>query len=148
VIPADRLPVRLTISRLSIDAGVVPVGVGADRSLMLPEPRRTGWWIGGAQPGDRQGTVVIAGHVDAADGSHGALYPLTSLRTGDDIQVGTTAGPVAYHVVAMRSFFKQRLPTDLFSRSGAPRLVLITCGGRYQPGSGYTKNVVAYAVPG
>ncbi len=145
-VQADHAPMRLRVPDVSIDAELVPAGV-ADGNLLLPEPRQAGWWIGGALPGDPGGTVVIAGHVDAADGSHGALYALTSLRRGATVQITTAVGPVNYTVTAMRHFAKQQLPRDLFTRSGGHRLVLITCGGDYSPDHGYSDNVVAYATP-
>jgi hypothetical protein len=132
---------------VSVDAELVPSGVSADGTLLLPEPRQAGWWIGGARPGDPRGTVVIAGHVDAADGSRGALYALSSIHRGATVQLTTAVGPINYRVTALRNFSKQRLPRDLFDQSAPHRLVLITCGGDYKPGRGYTANVVAYAEP-
>lgn len=143
----DRLPLRLRLPGVSTDAPVVAVGVRSDRSLVLPPPEQVGWWIGGAQPGDATGAVVLAGHVDAEDGRRGALYDLTSLRPGDTAQVDTTAGRTTYRVVAMRNFLKQHLPASVFDQRGAHRLVLITCGGSFEPGRGYARNVVAYAEP-
>lgn len=141
----DRLPVRLRLPSVSADAPVVPVGVRSDRSLVLPPPEQVGWWIGGAQPGDATGAAVLAGHVDAEDGSKGALYGLTSVKQGDTVQVDTAAGRVTYRVVAMRNYLKQQLPAALFDQRGKHRLVLITCGGTFEPGRGYARNVVAYA---
>jgi len=40
------------------------------------------------------------------------------------------------------------LPTDLFAFDGAPRLVLITCGGEFDPDAGsYDENVVVIGEP-
>ncbi|TDD12895.1 class F sortase [Kribbella turkmenica] len=137
----------VTISSLSVEAVVVPVGVAADGSLMLPEPSTVGWWIGGAQPGDARGTTVLAGHVDADDGSQGALYDLSSVHGGDTIRIATAAGPLTYRVVALHNYRRQHLPKQLFDQRGPHRLAVITCGGSYDPRRGYSSNVVAYAVP-
>jgi hypothetical protein len=40
------------------------------------------------------------------------------------------------------------LPPELFSAGGAPRLVLITCGGPFDPTTGsYLDNIVVFAAP-
>lgn len=43
---------------------------------------------------------------------------------------------------------KGALPTSVYSTNGPSRLFLVTCGGRFDPGSGhYEDNVVLTAVP-
>jgi hypothetical protein len=44
---------------------------------------------------------------------------------------------------------KEQLPlADVFDRSGAPRLVLITCGGQFDyTASSYSDNIVVVATP-
>jgi hypothetical protein len=54
----------------------------------------------------------------------------------------------AYRVVSMRRMAKENLPTDIYSVRGRPRLVLVTCGGRFDQAAGhYVDNVVVTAVP-
>ncbi len=144
--PIPATPVRLRVPAVSIDAAVTPSGVRTDRSLLLPAPAQVGWWIGGAIPGT-QGSTVLAGHVDTSTGQHGALYPLSSVRQGDTIYLATTTGQSVYQVVALRSYPRQQLPASVFATTGPARLVLITCGGNYEPGRGYTDNTVVYANP-
>jgi hypothetical protein len=146
-VEAARLPQRVRVAAVHVDTETVPVGIRADRSLILPPADQVGWWIGGAQPGDQRGTVVLAGHVDDKDGKPGALYDLSTLRPGAAVTVQTLAGSTGYRVVAMRSYPRQQLPAAVFDRAGVHRLVLITCGGEYVKGQGYTRNVVAYAEP-
>jgi hypothetical protein len=135
------------VPALSVDAPIVATAVRADRSLVVPEPAKVGWWVGGAAPGDTVGTTVLAGHVDTAEGKPGALYPLSSVKAGDRLLLGTTNGPLTYKVVAFRTYLKTQLPVEIFSSRGPARLVVITCGGSYQPGKGYSSNTVVYAVP-
>ena len=54
-----------------------------------------------------------------------------------------------YRVVGKQTIVKQRLPVEeLFARDGAPRLVIITCGGPFIPElSSYRDNLVVVAVP-
>ena len=48
----------------------------------------------------------------------------------------------------LRSYRKDALPTSLYSRRGAPRLVIVTCGGPFDRRTGrYRDNVVLTAVP-
>ncbi|ADB31012.1 peptidase C60 sortase A and B [Kribbella flavida DSM 17836] len=144
---ANRMPTRVVVASLSAAAAVEPVGTAADGSLLLPAPDRVGWWFGGAQPGDPAGTTVLAGHVDTPAGTPGALYHLSAVRRGATLEVVTAAGRFTYRVTALQLYPKQRLPSDLFTRSGPHRLALITCGGPYRSGQGYADNVVAYAEP-
>jgi hypothetical protein len=40
------------------------------------------------------------------------------------------------------------LPTSVYSSAGRPRLVLVTCGGPFETGTGrYRDNIVLTAVP-
>jgi hypothetical protein len=126
-------------------AQVVPVGVRSDGSLMLPEATTVGWWVGGAQVGQTIGPLVLAGHLDDDEGRIGALAGIGMLRPGQVVIVAAATGPATYRVREVRSYSKQRLPAELFSSDGPPRLVLITCGGEFTPGSGYADNVVAVA---
>jgi hypothetical protein len=138
-------PLRLMVPSIRTTAAVTPVGVRNDGSLILPAPDRIGWWMGGAVPGASSGSLVLAGHVDTSDGHHGALYNLSVVPKGAKVVVTSTNGTSTYQVVALRTYPKQALPRSLFTRAGPHRLLLITCGGPYH--HGYTRNVVAYAVP-
>ena len=144
-------PARLRLPRLGIDAPVVAVTVDADGLLAVPEdPHRLGWWRGGATPGDPQGSIVIDGHVDSATSGPGALFRLGDSRPGDDVVVTDSRGhTTTYAVVGLRRYAKATLPVaDVFARDVEPRLVLVTCGGAFDPASRhYADNVVAYAVP-
>ena len=146
-VPALWTPTELTIGRLRVSAPVEPVGVTGTGVLEVPaDPDRLGWWFGSALPGDRRGTVLIAGHVDTAEDGRGALYRLETLPVGARVEVRAGEQTIGYRVEARRSYAKSRLPRDLFRRDTAPRLVLITCGGEY-PAASYAPNVVAYPPP-
>ncbi|MEU4674673.1 class F sortase [Amycolatopsis sp. NPDC023774] len=140
-------PLRVRIPTLSVNAPVVPVDTAPDNTLTVPEdPATVGWWSAGAWPGDRHGTVVLAGHVDTDEAGAGALFRLNDLRPGDVVALQTAQGTLSYRVRALRHYPKRTLPAETFDHSGAPRLVLITCGGRFDVRNReYTDNVVAYA---
>jgi sortase family protein len=145
VVPA--VPSRVIIATHRISAAVDVVAAGSSGALTIPEdPERLGWWIGSAMPGDGRGTVLIAGHVDTAAAGRGALFKLETVAMGTRIDVRAGDHDVTYRAMARRSYPKRHLPADLFRADGAPRLVLVTCGGAFRHG-GYTHNVVLYAVP-
>ena len=131
--------VPATVSIRGVDAPVVPVSTAPDGSLTLPEePTTVGWWSPGALPGSGSGSVVLAGHVDSRVAGVGERITLRD-NDGRDI---------IYDVVARREYHKAELPPDLFTRTGAARLVLITCGGRFDPAARrYDDNVVVFATP-
>ena len=139
---SEALGLNAPVSAVGIDlpTGTVDVPVNV---------RRAAWWRDGAAPGDATGAVLIAGHIDSAKQGPGAFFRLQSARAGDRIQVATANGRThAYRVVSMRRMPKDRLPTDIYSLRGRARLVLVTCGGRFDQATGhYVDNVVVTAVP-
>ncbi|GAA2273783.1 class F sortase [Streptomyces ruber] len=133
-----------------LDAAVVPVAARADGDLALPsDPRTGGWWSLGAQAGAPAGTVLIAGHVDSRRGGLGPFAALHETPVGADVTVtGADAEVRRYRVTARRTYRREKLPTDLFARTGPHRLALLTCAGPYDRGSGrYARNLVLYAAP-
>jgi hypothetical protein len=126
--------------------------VAADRAgaLRLPAAEdELGWWSLGAQPGAATGTVLIAGHVDTADGRPGAFAVLRDLPAGATVEVTAADGTRhAYLVTGHRTYRQAGLPGDLFTASGPARLALVTCAGRYDREAGrYQENLVIYARP-
>jgi LPXTG-site transpeptidase (sortase) family protein len=117
--------------------------------LVVPEnAQRVGWWDGGAQAGDPFGALVIAGHVDSASMGTGFFGRLLKVRVGDRVSVSDPAHQGAYKVISLRSVPKNALATGTFDQTGAHRLVLITCTGRYDRArGGYESNLVVTAVP-
>jgi hypothetical protein len=148
---AGRTPTRVRVPALGIDAPVTPSVVGlASGALATPtDIRRAGWWSDGAAPGAPTGAILMAGHVDSARRGAGAFFRLRSARRGETIQVTTRDRATrTYRVVSVRAYPKESLPTDVFSRRGPARLVLVTCGGPFDRRSGrYRDNVVVTAVP-
>jgi hypothetical protein len=93
--------------------------------------------------------VIVAGHVDSRLAGIGMMAVLPQLTVGEPVLLrGADGRAVRYRVVARREFGKAALPADTFARTGSPRLVLITCGGRFDPTVGsYEDNIVVYADP-
>lgn len=150
-VPVPAPPRQLRLPSLGIDAPVVDVGLEDGGAMEIPHDISTvGWYELGVTPGAASGTAVIAGHVDSREQGRGALFELRTMDVDDTIEVEHADGAVTqWRVVARRSFPKEELPiTDLFTRSGEPRLVLITCGGEFDRSARrYADNIVVYAVP-
>jgi hypothetical protein len=144
-------PVRLTVPGSGIDAPVDPVGVGPGGAMALPaDVDRVGWYRFGPAPGSAQGTAVLAGHVDDVEQGLGALSPLRAAGPGADVLVTDAAGSITHWRVVSRELIDKRaVPLGaLFARSGAPRPVLLTCGGPFLPDlRSYRDNVVVVAEP-
>ena len=142
------VPRLLTIPRLGLRMPVEPQGVDRDGAMALPDTAfAVGWYRYGPRPLDADGATVIAGHVDTAEEGPGPLAGLGALRAGDRVEVRTGTRTVTYAVTSVTRIGKAvlNLPA-IFSREGAPRLHLLTCGGEYLPDlGGYQDNVVIAA---
>ncbi|GAA1389542.1 hypothetical protein GCM10009613_28690 [Pseudonocardia kongjuensis] len=144
------LPATLELPDRGITAPVEPVGTGPDGGMVVPEQvRHVGWWAPGVLPGGAAGSAVLAGHVDSRTQGVGVLAVLPELADGEPVVVrGPDGRSATFRVVARREYGKYDLPRDVFRRDGAPQLVLITCGGTFDPvAGGYDSNIVVYAVP-
>ncbi len=144
-------PTHVTLDSVSIDAPVLAVGIDVGKGVLgvSPDIHHTGWWADGAQPGDTAGSVLIAGHVDSAAGGAGAFFHVKDAKPGDKVVVTTTGGRTfTYKVQSVKSYLKSKLPTDVWSKKGSARLVLVTCGGPFIQAAGhYRDNIVLTAVP-
>ncbi|MEJ7689459.1 MAG: class F sortase [Nocardioidaceae bacterium] len=116
--------------------------------LVLPQDiNQAGWWDGSARLGDPYGAVVIAAHVDSVEQGLGNFSELLSTQAGATISVVSRDHRQDFKVVSARLVEKASLSGEspLYSASGERRLVLITCGGPYDPDSGYRDNMVVIA---
>lgn len=152
-VPAVRSdpPVLLAVPSLGVEAEVVGVGTSPDGAMQIPRDGRTvGWYRWGPEAGAAQGNTVLSGHVSTRAGGPGVLARLAQVQLGDTVEVRTAAGAlVIYRVVSLETITKSVLPVDrIFAREGAHRLVVITCGGPFQPDLGsFRDNVVVVAEP-
>lgn len=146
--PSGSTPTRLVITAIGVDAAVVPEAIVGGAFQLPADPHVVGWWSAGGRPGTASGTVLLAGHVDSAATGPGALFQLDATPIGATIVVRGPGGTARYRVVARRAYAKAQLPQDIFDSSGAPRLVVVTCGGAFNTATHhYADNIVVYAVP-
>ncbi len=141
-------PVRIIIPSEAISAQVVPEGIQPDGSLVIPPPAQVGWYAGGPAPG-QAGSTVIAGHIDDY-GVPGAFRHLNAVPLDATVTLTTADGRTQLYTITDRmSIPKTDLAgSGLLTRSGPPRLVLITCGGSYHPRTHrYLDNIVLVASP-
>lgn len=153
-IPLDALDVErgaprsLQIGDLRLDSPVRSVGLEEDGQLEVPDETEVGWYQYGSAPG-LPGSTVLAGHV-SWNRTIGPFHDLGTLEPGAQVDViaddGTTR---VYEVVERAIYDKDELPTDrIWRTTGDETLVLITCGGSYNPDiRRYRQNIVVYAVP-
>ncbi|MFJ9469472.1 class F sortase [Streptomyces caniferus] len=142
------VPSRVAIASLAVSAPLMPLGLGKDGWIEAPpadDPRLAGWYEGAPTPGEN-GTAVIVGHVDSLSGP-AVFYGLGALEKGRTIRVTRRDGRTAvFEVYGIQVFDKRKFPAKkVYGATGRPELRVLTCGGAYEPGSGYASNVVVFA---
>jgi len=147
VLPASP-PQRLVIPSISVDTGLIDLGLQPDGTMEVPADGSTaGWYVHSPTPGER-GPAVLAAHVDW-QGDKGVFYDLRRTEPGDPIRVlradGSTA---AFTVQRVERYPKDDFPTEkVYGDVDSAQLRLITCGGEFDSAArSYRDNVVVYAV--
>jgi sortase (surface protein transpeptidase) len=140
--PAE--PARLAIPSLGVRADVQRVS-STDVGIEVPQVGRAGWFDEGPRPGE-PGRAVMIGHLDSQTGP-GLFALLPCVQPGTDVSVRDEAGAVhRFKVVGKAQVSKATFPSAaVYGPSSSPVLVLITCGGPYDPATGYRDNVIVYA---
>jgi Sortase domain len=130
---------------------VVPVGLHPDGALVVPDDvRSVGWWTGGSRAGEPYGSVVVAGHVDSATRGIGVFAQLKRLVAGQVVHLAAGARIARYRIASATQVPQARLAEDagIFRVDGEPQLVLVTCGGAFDPARHrYQDNLVVIATP-
>lgn len=129
-----RIPVRVVIPRIGVDAAVVPVGEDEDGAMSAPsDPDTVAWWSLGYALGG-PGNVVLAAHVDWG-GRLRVFGSLRSLGAGDLVEVIDDRGEShVYEVEWSKWVDAEGAPVEeLFAGGERRELTLITCGGTFDP---------------
>lgn len=139
-------PTGVQMPTVDIAADTIAVGTENDGSLEVPgDPRISGWWSGGAAPGER-GAAVIVGHVDSRKGP-GAFFRLGDLTAGEAVTVDRADGTsVGFRVDRIERHPKDNFPTSaVYDHTRQPTLRLITCSGEFDPrGRSYEENTIVF----
>ena len=142
------MPRAIRYEGLRIDDEIISVGLDEDNELEVPDETEVGWWKFGSAPG-LPGATVMAAHVSWNDRA-GPFHQLGNAEIGDRLEVDTGDGYVRiYQVVERTMYGKSELPAERIWRTTGPEtLVLITCGGDFNPNiNRYRHNIVVYAIP-
>lgn len=138
------LPKRLIITKLGIDASVLPVGLTPTGAMDSPKTNHdTGWYSTGTRPGN-VGSAVIAGHLGLkSDAVFGKLHLLSA---GDTLSIVDDQGvKVSFKVVGIRTFGKGSDTTSIFNSQDGNHLNLITCNGDWNSSQKtYDKRLVVF----
>ena len=141
------IPVRIQIPSIGVDAPVIKLGLNGDGTLEVPTTfSDTGWWSGGARPGD-PGPAVIVGHVDSHDGP-AVFWRVRELVKGADVTViGADGRRARFSVQGSEQIPKDAFPTErVYGATPGPTLRLVTCSGTFDQSSGhYVDNTIVYA---
>jgi LPXTG-site transpeptidase (sortase) family protein len=116
--------------------------------MEIPDETEIGWYQYGATAG-QPGATVLAAHV-SWNRTQGPFARLGSVNPGERIEVALDDGTVRLYEVTERTVYgKSELPRErIWRNTGEETLVLITCGGDYNPEiRRYRENIVVYAVP-
>jgi len=142
-------PVGLATSTIGVDGFPIrPIGLEDDGQLEIPDETEIGWYRYGATAG-RPGATVLAAHV-SWNGTTGPFFELGSMEPGDEITVTLDDETQRQYLVTERTMYdKNELPRErIWRNSGDEQLVLITCGGDFNPEiRRYRQNIVVYASP-
>lgn len=144
-VPAVGRPTYLTIPRLHISQSldVISSAVVADLPTRLSVEEVA--WLKGTSLAGEPGTTAIVGH--STFSGEGAFDRLNTLRPGDRIIIGTSAGgSIDYVVDELVTAAKTKLPASLWAPSPVSSLALISCTGP-DVGGFHRDNLMAIALP-
>lgn len=141
-------PTWIRIPAIDVNARLIGLDVSPTGQLDAPPADRAqtaGWNTQAVTPG-QTGTAVIAGHVDDTHGP-AVFYKLATLGPGTTIDVLRGDGRTAvFTTYAVRTYDRDAFPaTRVYSPADRPELRVITCGGAYDPHTGYSGNTVVFA---
>lgn len=147
--PVGQAPLSISLPSIGVDnAAIIPVGLEENGELEVPGADTVGWYQFGVGVGGGEGSAVLAAHI-AYNGRNGVFVALSEAKVGDEIVVNREGADITYRVDSITQYGKFDLPIDdLFTETGDERIVLITCGGSFNPSlRSYDDNVVVIATP-
>ncbi len=142
-----KLPARLDIPKINVDAAIEDVGLTPQGTMAVPEgPLDVAWFDLGPHPGE-SGSAVIAGHEGWKNGIKAVFDDLYQLHVGDKVYVGDREGATTTFVVRDIQIYDQNGGTsNIFdSNDGGVHLNLITCEGTWNAAQkSYSNRLVVF----
>jgi Sortase domain len=150
--PPTGRPNTMTIAQIDqVDIPIIDATVAADELEPPADVHFAGIWTGGAPLAATAGTTTLVGHVNYVGQGNGAFHDLASVTRGTTITtVDSTGAATAWTVTSTEVTDKSSGvdPAVFAGPTGARRLVLVTCGGRFDANiHSYDDNVYVWAVP-
>jgi Sortase domain len=142
------LPVSVDLAGVVINGRVRPIGLEPSGELEIPDESEIGWYRLGSRPG-QPGATVLAAHV-SWNGALGPFARLGAVEPGTELLIRLDDGTTrTYEVTERAQYDKTSLPENrIWTRDGDEMLVLITCGGAFNPNiRRYLDNIVLFARP-
>lgn len=147
--PIGQQPRAINLPSLGVsNAPIEPVGLEDNGELEVPDADTVGWYEFGAGVDGGRGSTVLAAHI-AYNGQNGVFQNLVDLEPGERFTIERDGEDLEYVVDSVVDYDKWELPiSDLFSETSEERLILITCGGAFNPEiASYEDNTVVVAHP-
>jgi hypothetical protein len=138
---------------LGVTAPITPIGLDGDELIPPSDPDILGWW--GKKAGSKRGVTLLVGHTVHTGG--GTLDDLENVPIGRVLKVqGWSSAPdsgkayqkLSYKVISNKIISKTALAKNaqsLFSQTGKPYLVIVTCEDYNWSTGEYASNVVLVA---
>lgn len=137
--------------------GIDTTGDPNNATLAPPEDiAKIGWYVRSAPFGVDKGSTVLTSHIDY-NGVTGLGTLFSSLRKGDPVTLSDGNGKQHHYTVSQEhvridkqdpEYIKKTMET-INKKEGKNILVMVTCGGDYNPASplGYNQNWITIAKP-
>ncbi len=151
IVPDHHLKAAVSANRLNVDGSL----------YVPPDPRAVSWASQDVAPGTPYGTIILVGHVNY-NGVAGAFGDLADYRVGQIISlVLADSRRMSYAVAAepvevnkdklgprRQELFDQTHSYGLPGQATSGRLLLLSCGGRFDNRTGhYESNIFVFALP-
>lgn len=140
-------PVQVTIPHLGVIANVQDVGLADDGTMGVPVGfSDVAWYDLGVAPG-APGNAIFTGHVSST-AAPGVFYNIDQLAPGNTVHVvGDDGTELIFVVQEVDTYTSDSVPMDrIFAPSDQAGVVLITCGGNWDPVAHlFANRIVVYA---
>ncbi|MDN5666833.1 MAG: class F sortase [Renibacterium salmoninarum] len=143
-------PNQLAIPAIGLQIDLVPAPA-INGQIQIPQSDLAGLYSQGPSLTAVEGTTLIAGHVNWADGRLAPMSAIVNAKPGDRIFVADAEGAIAsYSVSSGKTYRKQSLPDAVFQTQGPRTLALATCSEPITTANGetiYLSNTIITAAP-